>query len=218
MQSHYMRILMLVAVLFYSNQALSQANQNHEAIKERARTLDMYAREAMDSENASKVESALISYFQVFPSDFKTFQQIFGYLRDDRGRSLARPPVNHTLFSGFLPKLKATISLKEYYEKMLSVGVGGVWDADEVSYLQYHLREIVVENAELSIEVLSKKEEKEIRSFWRFLFDGPHPGHRLNRKYYDELYPEVRDLNPKIAEQLSLAYEQLLSEYDEHGH
>ena len=100
---------------------------------------------------------------------------------------------------------------------MLSVGVEGVWDADEVSYLQYHLREIIVENAKLSIEVLSKKEEKDIRSFCRFLFDGPHPGHRLNRKYYDELYPEVRDLNPKIAEQLKLAYEQLLSDYVGHG-
>lgn len=217
MQSHYMRLLMLVAVLFCSNQALSQASQNHEAIEERAKTLDLYAREAMDSENASKVVSALKSYFQVFPSDFKTFQQIFGYRRDGRGRFVAKPPVNHTLFSGFLPKLKSAISTKEYYEKMLSVGVGGVWDADEVNHLRRHLTEIVVENVRLSIEVLSKKEEKEIRSFWRFLFDGPHPGHRLKRKYYDELYPEVRDLNPKIAEQLKLAYEQLLSEYDGHG-
>lgn len=217
MQRHYMQLLMLVAVLFYSNQALPQASQNHEAIEERARTLDMYAREAMDCENAAKVVSALKSYFQVFPSDFKTFQQIFGYLRDSRGRFVAKPPVNHTL-SGFLPKLKAAISTQEYYEKMLSVGVGGVWDADEVNYLRRHLTELVVENAKLSLEVLSKKEKKEIRSFWRFLFDGPHPGHRLKRKYYDELYPEVRNLNPKIAEQLKLAYEQLLSEYDEHGH
>lgn len=207
--------LMLLGMILVTNQALAQESRNYPTIEDWAKAFDRYAQDAIGSTDAADKERALIRYFQIFPSDFKSFQQIFGYLWDERGRILAKPPIKHTLY-GFLRELKSVVPAKEYYEKMLGVGVGGVWDADEVNYLQFHLREMVVENAQLGLEVLSKKEEKEIRSFWRFLFDGPHPEHRLNRKYYEELYSKARGLNPKIAEQLKLAYEQLLSEQDGH--
>ena len=212
-----LNVLMLLVMAFTTNQALAQDSRKPLAIKEWAEALDRYALVAMGSGEFAKKERALIRYFQLFPSDFKTFQQIFGYLRDDEGRSLARPPVKHTLW-GFLPELKSVIPAKEYYEKMLSVGVGGTWDADEVTWLQKHLVEMVTANTKLSLEVLERKSEREIRSFWHFLFDGPHPDDPMKLKRYDSLYVSISRLSPKIAEQLKLAYEQLLTEYDEHGH
>ena len=208
---------LILCTLLISYQALAQDSQNHWTVEDRAKTLDMYATEAMGNEETAKVERALILYFQVFPSDFSTFQQVFGYLRDGRGRFLAKPPVNHTLV-GILPKLKTTIPTKEYYDKMLSVGVGGDWDADEVSYLQHHLREIVAENVPLSVEVLRKHKAMEIISFWYYLYDGPHPDHPINREHYNNLHHSINDLDPRIAELLKQAYEQLLSKYDDHGH
>ena len=130
---------------------------------------------------------------------------------------LVWPSINHELY-GFLPELKAVIPEEEYYEKMMDVGIGGIWDADQVNALQGHLVDLVTENIELSLEVLNKKEEKEIVSFWHFLYSGPHPDHPKNRESYENLHLRVKRLNPPIAEQLKQAYEQLLSEYDEHGH
>ena len=211
------KVLMLLVLAFATNQALAQDNRKPLAIKDWAEALDKYATEAMGSGDVARKERALIHYFQLFPSDFKTFQQIFGYPMDGEGRSLASPPVNHTLW-GFLPELKSVIPAEDYYEKMLGVGVGGTWEADEVNYLEIHLREMVTSNTKLSLEVLERKGEMEIRSFWHFLFDGPHPDHPINRKLHDSLYVSISRLSPPIADQLKLAYEQLLSEYDEHGH
>lgn len=210
-------MLLLLGTVLISIQSHAQDSRNHGTIKEWAKTLDQYAGDAISSEEGTKADSAMIHYFRAFPSDFNTFKRLFGYQRDDNDYIVEEPPVTHTL-SGFLPKLKAVVPAKEYYEKMLSVGIGGVWDADEVNYLRQHIREIVVENVKLSLSVLSKKEEKEIKSIWRFLYDGPHPEHPFNRIHFEKLYSEVMDLNPKAAEQFKSAYERLLSEVDSHGH
>ena len=210
-------VLMLLVMVFITNQALAQDSRKQLAIKEWAEALDRYALVAIGSGDDARKEWALKRYFKLFPSEFKTFQYVYGYQEDVRGKTIQRPFVRHTLYE-FLPELKSVIPAKEYYEKMLSVGVGGTWDADEVSILQKHLRDLVTENIQLSLEVLERKSEKKIRSFWHFLFDGPHPDDPINRKLYDSLYLSIGRLSPQIAEQLKLAYEQLLSKYDEHGH
>lgn len=208
--------LLLMGTMLIASQALGQVTTSDTNVVERvARTLDRYAHEAMNSRENQEKKRLLKLYFQTFPVDFDMFYQIFGYQRDAEGNVLMYPSVNHTL-SGFLPKLKEVISAEVYFEKMLGVGVGGFWEADEVNYLRHHLKEIVTENTKLSVEVLRKKDAKEVISLWYFIYDGPHPGHRLKRKHFAELYPRVRDINPNIAEQLKLAYEQLLSEDDGH--
>ena len=207
--------LLLLGTVFI--QVHAQDSRKYGTVEEWAKTLDKYAREAMESEEGVKAESSLKSYFQVFPSDFKSFHRIFGYQRDERGKTMAYPPVTHTLY-GFLPELKALIPEEKYYKKMLGVGVGGVWDADEVNWLRIHLQDIVTENVSLSLEVLNEKKESEIRSFWHFLYDGPHPKDPRKREHFESLYLRVKRLDPIIAKQLKQAYEQLLSEYDDHGH
>ena len=209
---------LMMGTVLIASQALGQVTRSDTNVVERvARTLDRYAHEAMSSREDQENKRFLKLYFRTFPDDFEMFHQIFGYQRNSEGNVLMYPSVNHTL-SGFLPKLKAVIAAEEYYEKMLGVGVGGFWEADEVNHLRHHLKEIVTENIKLSVEVLRKKDAKEITSLWYFIYDGPHPGHRLKRKHFEELYPRVRDIDPNIAGQLKLAYEQLLSEHDDNGH
>lgn len=210
-------VLMLLGTVLITNQTLAQDSRNHLVYKEWAEALDGYARDAMGSGEVARKERALIRYFQIFPVDFNSFQYIYGYQMDDEGRVRVWPFVKHTLY-GFLPELKSVIPVEEYYEKMIGVGVGGFWDADEVTILQIHLGNIVTENIQLSLEVLERKGEKEIRSFWYFLFDGPHPSHPNKRKRYESLYLRISRLSSKMAEQLKLAYEQLLVEYNVHGH
>lgn len=209
--------LVYVLVVFYAG--LVSCHPQPVAGRDTARVvelwtkLDEFAREALYSEGKKKHEN-LVRFFELFPGDFATFHKIYGYQEE----KIPYATRNYSYMLHFLlPELKEAIAADEYYNKMIGVGVGGFWEADDVGALSHHLWKLVPENVALSIKVLEKYEEKEIKSFWYFLYDGPHPEHPFNRKHYEELYPRVRDINLHIAEQLKQAYEQLLSEYDGHG-
>ncbi len=176
--------------------------------------LDEFAQEALNSEGTKRQES-LVQFFELFPDDFGTFHKIYG----NQEEPILYPTRSYSyMLHFFLPELRKAIPTEEYYKKMIGVGVGGLWEADEIGALAHHLWKLIPENVPLSIKVLGEYEEKEIRSFWYFLYDGPHPGHRLKREHFEELYPRVRDIDPDIAKQLKQAYAQLLSKHDGNGH
>ncbi|MCY3713095.1 MAG: hypothetical protein OXH02_07385 [Gemmatimonadetes bacterium] len=198
------------------SQTLAQNNKRDSAdIEGMARILDKYAHEVMNSNDVKEKQNSVRFYFQTFPDNFETFSAVYDSRRNVE--EWLPPLVKHALFD-ILPSLREIIPENEYYEKLIGVGIGGFWNADNVGALSHHLWQLIPENITLSIRVLEEYEEKEIRSFWYFLYDGPHPEHPFNRKHYEELYPRIRDNNPHIAEQLKQAYEQLLSENDGHGH
>ena len=60
-----------------------------------------------------------------------------------------------------------------YYEKLLSLGVDGFWDAADVDSLGYILCYLVRDDLLLAVQVLEKKSDDEIASFWYFLHDDP---------------------------------------------
>ncbi len=198
-------VLFVLCIGFTSCQSQPQSGKT---IEEQVKVLNQYA-EAVTNNEGIKRKEYLILFFQSFPNDFETFDKIYGYHED------AVLHLTHTLFE-LLPELKQSVPADEYYKKMISIGIRGKWQADEIGILQHHLQEIVPENIKLSIDILNKKEEKEIESFWYFLFDGPHPNNY--RKYYGNLYAKISQINPKIADLMKQAYEQLLSEDDGHGH
>ena len=85
------------------------------------------------------------------------------------------------------------------------------------SFLQEYLRDdLIYQNIPLSAKVLAKKEDREVAGLFYFLYDGPHPDNY--KKGYEHLYKELRQVNPRVASLLKLAYEKLLSEEHCPGH
>lgn len=136
-----------------------------------------------------------IRFFEEFPSDFESFNRIYGYI-DDNPMPLYDSAFEHIeLFNRISGVSRAT-----YYRKMISIAIGGYWDADAINYFQDGLQEHVAANPELTFELLNERTEKEILQFWFFYFDGPvtmkkipaelerDPGHNnyaiIKRAYY----------------------------------
>ncbi|MFD2246528.1 hypothetical protein [Pontibacter ruber] len=115
-----------------------------------------------------------VLYFNLFPSDFGTFKRTFDYVGDKPGPLYEKSP---DYISRFYALDK--ISKKEILKKAINIGINGEWEADAVSQLQHNLEPLVLENVDLTYQILKVRQPKEIESFFYFLFSGPHPQHSI---------------------------------------
>lgn len=65
-------------------------------------------------------------------------------------------------------------------------------------------------------EVLEPKSKKDIISFWKYYFDGPHPENYKND--FDELHKRYSAHSKRVGDIMKTAYEELIEESDGHGH
>lgn len=147
-----------------------------------------------------------IRFFEEFPDDFKTFVRLYGYMEKEEELQLSilyNQSYNHLslLFN-------SPVSNVDYINKMVNLSYEGTWQSDAVSILQNNINKIVKENRLLVINLLSKRNDKEIRSFWHFFFDGPHPENY--QKDYEELYQHYHKENSRITKLMEQSYEKLL--------
>ena len=186
--SHLASVLLILQIGVFNS---CQSQHTSLTTEEQANLLNHYAQGITDN-NGEKKKEYQLSFFQSFPSDFNTFYKIYGYHENTKYHKVN---FNHSLFT-LLPQLKEITPKREYYVKMINVGINGTWEADEVGILQHHLQEIVPESINLSVDILSSKGEDKIKSFWYFLYDGPHPDNY--KESYESLHAKVKQVNPKV--------------------
>lgn len=116
-------------------------------------------------------------------------------------------------YNDVLDEVQQYIPAEIYYKKMISVGMGGFWDSDDVSSLSGHLMGLMFQNTELAVKVLENYTDNEIASFWFFLYDGPHPRHPDKTEWKNELYGRIEKLSPRVAKQMQRAYEAVLERF-----
>eukprot|EP01132_Coremiostelium_polycephalum_P004022 gene4022-5028_t len=98
-----------------------------------------------------------------------------------------------------------------YCEKIISLCMGGWWDADDISFLQQHLFRICdLEDFPNFLHILEKRTDDEIASFWFFYYDDI--GQVCSK---GELYQKIETLNPRIAKLMDRAYTALLADREE---
>ena len=119
---------------------------------------------------------------------------------------------NGSMFIELPYEVQGVVPTEIYYEKLLSLGVDGFWDADDVNFLGMHINMLVFQDLPLAVKVLEKKSDDEIVSFWYYLYDGPHPEHEQKQAFFKSTSQELMPLSPRIAGLLQRAYDQLLSE------
>jgi hypothetical protein len=163
--------------------------------------------------NLKKKYHTLFFYF--FPDNFDDFNEIFGYKEIDQFRSEQGPLYYESdkYFITFLHELE--IDKKLIFLKIIDITNDGHWDADAVGSFQSMIQNVIRDNLNLFLILLSERDAREISDFWYFYFDGPHPSNLKGR--YELLYPQVKAINANIARLMSQAFEKLLSEED-HGH
>jgi hypothetical protein len=204
---------LLINVGFTScNGQVGRENTKQVGIVEQAKTLKKYYEKAIGSTGAERAKYEKL-FFEAFPTSFKRMEEIYGF-DDKKGEApLYNTGEEHiNLFYNL-----RYIDTIEYYNKYVDICIGGKWEADNISE-GFGIKSKLNNDPKKMLNVLSKRTDKEIRSVFRFIFDGPHPEDSGIKKSYEELYVKVKMTNPSMAELMKQEYEKLLRESDNHGH
>lgn len=110
-------------------------------------------------------------FLSSFPDNFSLFNSLYGYSEEKGAMPLNDVYENHIKF---LCRLNS-IGNEEFLNKLVKLGIDGRWDADAVNLLQDCILNHIKENLSLAVTLLQQYKDKEVKKFWFFLFDGPHP-------------------------------------------
>ena len=162
-------------------------------------------------------------FFCAFPNSFKRMQAVFGYDRDKGAAPLYSTEnpthryMNKRIFSdviGFFSDLQS-IPDSVYYTKYIKINIHGHWEADNIrEAFGFHYR--LINDTKAASKTLEIFTDEEIRSIFRFIFDGPHPKNRHNAKIFHTLKTKVEEQNQRLGKLLYEAYETMMAEDDDH--
>lgn len=159
-------------------------------------------------ENRAEIERAL---FSCFPNTFAEMQALFGYDK------IAGPLYFYIPIEGPIPFFRDLNSIPKdiYYNKYIDICVGGYWQADHINEA-FGIAKRIENDTQAICSELIKRTDEEILSVFRFIFDGPHPADKENKKDYNFLLSKLKNTNYRLAELLSESYIDLLSEKHHH--
>jgi hypothetical protein len=116
-------------------------------------------------------------FFQAFPSSFDDLNCQFGYTSGEALGSDFKPGPLYTEYETLINRFFSlnSIDTQLWIKRIIRISIHGRWYVDGVSYFQDHVQAFVERNLDAFICTLRTYPETEIRSFWYFYFDGPHP-------------------------------------------
>lgn len=171
-------VVLIVPALFSSCYAqTAKTRGSNDSIQLKAQKLKELYFKATNSPGISDMYKH--QFFDAFPNTFNALNRLYG----DTGDTIAilsGEALNHInyLFNDIGGIVTDTI----YYRKIISIAMGGHWDADAINYFQHELREYVLAKPELVAYLLKKMPDKQIQSFWYFYFDEPIPQKAIPEK------------------------------------
>ncbi|HNP20298.1 MAG TPA: hypothetical protein PKL31_17790 [Fulvivirga sp.] len=146
-----------------------------------------------------------VGFFKYFPCNFKEIYEIYVYQEAVDGKK-EKLPLNENgyyhireLFNN-LDCVSDTI----YYQKLINISIGGFWKADDINFFHKGLTDKVINNIDLVLYSLSNKNDVEIESFFKFLFDGPHPPRKIDINLL-----RIKDKDKRVFEIMEKAHYEL---------
>ena len=180
-----------------------------------------------DFKNAKQQADTLIKYFDknqsdadekyfcAFPNSFQEMQALFGFDENKGAAPLYNDPYGKNMIKYFANL--NSISKEIYFDKYINICVDGVWEADNIREA-FGFADKLTNDAEAACSSLSKRSDKEIKSIFHFIFDGPHPKNEYNKKKYNKLLPILTKQSKKLGDLLIESYKLAIAEDDGHGH
>ena len=173
--------------------------------------LNVYYLKATTSYGVEKAENERL-FFDYFPNNFGKFNLLYGFT--DTAMPLYSVGEEHLTLLDSLNSIPSN----EYYSKYISIAIRGNWQADNISYFQSSLYNKINSNPKLTISLLEKYSQDDIKSFWHFIFDGSHPEDKQVRDSFEKIYNKINSLNKEMAETMKDEYAKLIKSSDGHGH
>lgn len=152
------------------------------------------------------------AFFCAFPDTFAEMRKIFGY---DENLGAAPLYTDGKKIIDYFKTLTA-IPKELYYDKYVGININGVWEADNIRDAFGLARHLESNTRELC-QALLKRTDDEIKSVFRFIFDGPHPINQVNKDTYEKLFPLLSTESKELGRLFSEAYLEVLATHDGHG-
>lgn len=155
----------------------------------------------------SKQDEAL--FLRAIPNTFEEYKRFYLKPWVLNGDKIYLSGERH--FSSILMCLES-ISKRKKIGILIKIAMGGDWDADDISYFQNLVQIQIASEIQISTELMGNLLGEEVRSFWHFYFDGPHPENLQSE--YNQLYDRVSKIDQGVANLMKESYQTLLEQSD----
>ncbi len=192
--------------------------------EQQADSLLVFMEKAINSSLADRIKWEQ-KFFCAFPNSFKDMQSLFGY-DDENGAAPLYSRGNETFdyanraitndVIGFFSGLEL-IPDSIYYDKYIRINIDGYWEADHIQKA-FGFSYCLMSDTKDACKALSTFSDKEIKSVFRFIFDGPYPKNDSNENLYEGLKTKIGSQDNRLSLLLTESYEELMAEDDGHGH
>jgi hypothetical protein len=184
------------ASFLYCSAQTTQTKSVTYSLRAKAHKLKrLYAEMISDSSNSY----SQLQFFDAFPNNFTELNELYGD-NSNPPAILSNEAEQHIFKFNGLDKINDTV----YYKKIISIAIGGHWDADAINYFQNGLIAKVEADPTLIIYLLQSMSDKQIRGFCYFYFDGVFP----ITKIPDDLLFTKRT-NPRIYKLMKVAIKEV---------
>lgn len=113
-------------------------------------------------------------------------------------------------FVTYYSKLQS-IEPNQYYNKYINICVNGFYGAD-YNRNGFQIYERLETDTKTLCTVLLQRNEIEIKSVFRFIFDSSHPKNELNQEIFDNIYPLVNAENKRLGYLFKTSLEDLIKQ------
>lgn len=175
-------------------------------VKMKAERLTRKFEKAKETNNTKEINE----FIEEFPNSFFEMEELFGF--DSKGAA----PLYETggkiikYFSSLQPN-----NTKLYYNKYINICINGRWDADNIRKA-FGLFLRIKNDVNNICPILMDRNDKELLSVFRFVFDGPHPNNKVNNRINNYIQSELPNKYDRIKKISNDAYESLIQE--DHSH
>ncbi len=164
-------------------------------------------------------------FFSALPTNFQEYKNFFCKrftLNDGRKLYLTRTLssfqnlycIESSRMSETLFKWSKDANVEDGCETFSRGSSGGYFDA--VINLQELTQTFFATRFKGAIKIFENQKDEDIKSFWHFYFDSPHP--ESYKEDFEVLYNRYAEKDERVAKLMKEEFEKLLSESDGHGH
>ncbi len=148
-------------------------------------------------------EELQLDFFRAFPDNWDDFNSTYKYSNKD-GYDLS-------MYSRAYEHIKAlaecyTINDTLYCNKLITLSVGALLDADAPNYLQELLHYVIQQRNDVFMYCLSKIEKGHQMQFWQFYWSNIVDGQSQGREF-ELLYNINKEKYPCLMQTMSIAFE-----------
>jgi hypothetical protein len=195
----YRHIFIIVtACLFFQRQAYSQQFPVDTA------NLKNAYNELMANPKSPKQQ---MIFFKLFPSTWLEYYLTYGFIDIKNLNYLCGK------HGKAFENLYGSIPDSLYFDKLISISIGGKWDSDRVYFSQDFLRQVTGEKPHVMLARLSKQTKGYQLRFWQFYWSSLPAAHEYKEEH-DRLRSILFAIDPEATKIMDIGFEYAWKEYD----